>query len=284
MILGSMANQVLAAALSLVAAFIFVLGLALQQRGNLAAMRAAAAGTSRRPAALATILQPQWIIGLTVGGGVGFVFLATALKIGSLSIVEPMQVTQMIFTVPLSAWVARTKVERREWEAAVVLVVGLGILVVSMAPEPGRASGDPNGWRLVAPIVVVSCAVLMVAAWRIPAYAAALFGAASGTLFGLQGAVLKEITGLLGVDGFTTASLLASWAPWTALALTGFAVTIQNLALRAGRLSAAQTTVTTTGPLMSAAIGVAVFGETLQLSPLRILAAVVGAGLCGWGA
>jgi len=281
-ILATLGTQVLAAGLSLVAAFIFVLGLAMQQRGNLAAMRAARDGTARRPAALATMLQPSWIIGLTFGGGVGFAIIAVALKVGSLAVVEPIQVTQMIFTVPLSAWVANVAVERREWRAAVVLVAGLAAALIALAPVPGGDVGDPGGWRLVVPIVVVLAIVLTFAAWRAPAYAAALFGAASGCVFGLHGAMAKEVTGLV-VEGFSIAALFGSWAFYGVLLATPIGVIIQNLALRSGRLSAAQTTVTTSAPLMSTAIGMAVFGETVQLSPVRVLVAVTGAAVCGWG-
>src|SRR5690349_6766652 len=134
MLLASVASQAAAAGLSLVAAFLFVLGLALQQQGNLAAMRAEREGRTRRHAALTTVLQPAWLGGIAVGGVVGFVFLAAALRIGSLTIVQPMQVTQMLFTVPLSAWVAHTAVRRHEWVPAVALVAGLAMLVLVVAP------------------------------------------------------------------------------------------------------------------------------------------------------
>ncbi len=281
MTLGPLATQLFAAVLSLGAAFIFAFGLALQQKGNLDAMEAELAGTVRRSGVLVTVTRPAWIAGILLGGLVGFAIFAVALRLGSLVLVETVQVTQMIFTVPLSAWVARTSVRRREWEAACVLVAGLGVLLVAVAPTPGNNVGVPLAWGRAIPIVVLVAAVLALAAWRAPAYAAALLGAATGALFGLQSAVVKEVTALL-VNDFTLRGLLWSWSPWVAGGLTISAVVLQNLALRAGRLSAAQITMTTAAPVVSAIIGVAVFGEVLSLDPWRFASALAGAVACAW--
>ncbi len=278
-------TQAVAAALSVLASFVFVLGLALQQKGNLAAMRAQRAGTvhrSGRAELVATITRPVWILGILTGGVVGFAILALALRIGSLTIVEPFQVTQMIFTVPLSAWVVGTSVLRREWQAALVLVGGLACLVVMLAPASGAGSGDGSRWLLVVPVTVTFALVLAALALRYRDFASALLGASCGALFGLQGAAVKEVTALLG-DGFTVAGFLGSWSPWVAGGVTLAAVVIQNLALRAGRLSAAQTTITTVGPAVSTAVGVFVFGEAVQTGPLRLLGAAVGVAACAWG-
>jgi drug/metabolite transporter (DMT)-like permease len=282
MLVGSVASQAVAAGLSVLASFLFVLGLALQQKGNLAAMRAERAGTARRPAVLTTVLQPAWLGGMAIGGLLGFVALATALRLGSLTIVEPLQVTQMIFTIPLSAWVAHAAVKREEWVAALALVVGLGLLVVMAAPQAGTATGSAEGWRIAIPVALLASALFGVTGWRVKDYSAALLGASAGTLFGVQNALVKDVIALLG-EGFSVGGFLTSWSPWAAASATLAAVVIQNLALRSGRLAAVQTTITTTGPIVSAIVGVTVFAETVESSPVRVIGALAGVVIGGWG-
>lgn len=290
------ARELAAAALSLTAAFVFVLGLALQQKGNLAAMLAAkekAEGRSGPPATplarlrdrspvLAAVLQPAWLVGIFVGGLIGFVFLALALRIGSLSVVQPMQVTQMVFTVPLSAWVAHATMRAHEWRAALVLVAGLCLFLVGASPQSGSSTGTAAGWLVAVPLVAVLAGVCCVVAVRQQQLAAAMFGAAAGALFGLQAAAVKEMTGLLH-EGMSVTGFVASWSPWLVVALTLIAVVVQNLALRAGKLASAQTTLTTTGPVVAVVVGILVFGETVRFDPLHLLAAAAGVVLCLWG-
>lgn len=277
-------SQLLGAGLSLAASFIFAGGLALQQKGNLAALRITGPRASRRRSVITTVTRPTWVAGMLGGGVVGFVVFAAALRIGSLSIVEPMQTTQMIFTVPLSAWVARTRVTTGEWGAASLLVLGLFLVTVTLAPEAGSGDGGSSAWLWIIPVFAGIAAVAVLASRRWTQYAAACLGVATGVLFGVQGGMVKESLEVLAAPaGLDVVGFLTSWSAWGAVIFTVVAVVLQNLALRAGRLSAAQTTITSSAPVASVIVGIAVFGETLQLDPVRILGAAVGAALCGWG-
>jgi drug/metabolite transporter (DMT)-like permease len=287
MLFASVGTQAAAAALSVAASFVFVLGLALQQKANLDVMEHGPSGSGDAGGGLwasvaAIVTRPVWLLGLVGGGVVGFALVAVALAIGSLTIVEPLQVTQMLFTVPLSAWVVGGAIGRRDWIGAAALVAGLGLMVVVLEPQAGQDTGDPHGWLVVTPVVLAAAAVFTIVALRTAPFAAALYGAAAGALFGLQGALLKNALGIMAGDGGLTGAL-ASWTLWGAGVLTLVAVVLQNLALRAGRLAAAQTTLTTSAPIVSAAIGIIVFGETLDVTSWRVLVAAVGAAVCGWG-
>ncbi len=268
----------IAGVLSLVAAFVFAGGLALQQKGNLAALEARRDGRGSRSSALDTIRQPAWLVGFLAAGLGGFVLLAAALRLGSLLLVQTIQVTQILFSVPLGAWVARHPVRREDWLAASALVAALALLIAALAPAAGSASGSASGWRMAVPPLIAVALALALAGRRIPDLAAALLGASSGVLFGVMNAIVKEVTGSLG-PGTTPAGLLWWWAPWAAAAIVPVAVVIQNASLRAGRLSAAQTALTTVGPLVSAVLGLAVFGETIELTPLRAIGATAAAAL-----
>lgn len=280
-VIADLGAQLPAALLSLVAALIFVAGLALQQKGNLAAMRSVPPGSPPLTSLLATVRQPLWLVGFGCAGFLGFVLMAVAFRLGSLTVVQVLQVSQMVFTIPFSAWVARAPIEPGEWRAAVVLTAGLGVFIGVLQPAEGSAEGDPARWLVMVPLLVGVAGVLFAAGRVRPPLAAALFGASAGILFALQGACTKEAVALLG-EGFTVGGFLAEPAVWGAVLFVPAAVVIQNLALRAGRLASAQTTLVTVSPVTATALGIVVYGESVSSSPLALVVALAGALACGW--
>lgn len=280
-VFADLSSQVPAAALSLVAALVFVAGLALQQKGNLAAMRSVPPGSSALASLLATVRQPLWLLGFGCAGFLGFLLMAVAFRLGSLTVVQVLQVTQMIFTIPFSAWVARARIEPGEWRSAVVLTVGLAVFIGVLQPAEGAAEGDPARWLVMVPVLVGLAVALFVAGRARAPLAAAFFGASAGILFALQGACTKEAVALLG-EGFTVGDFLAEPAVWGAVLFVPAAVLIQNLALRAGRLASAQTTLVTVSPVTATILGITVYGETVNGSPVAVAVACAGAVACGW--
>jgi hypothetical protein len=72
-------------------------------------------------------------------------------------------------------------------------------------------------------------------------------------------------------------------AVWATLGLALVGVVIQNMALRAGRLPVALSTMTIATPVTSAVIGVALFGENLDVTAATVLIAVIAALLAAIG-
>jgi drug/metabolite transporter (DMT)-like permease len=281
-IVGVASAQVTAGVLAVLSALVYTLGLALQQKGNLAALRVRTREGARRPQAIVTITRPVWVAGFVVGL-VGFGLHAVALTIGSLALVQPLQVTQMIFMVPFSAWVAKTSMRGREWGAALLVVIGLGIVLVVTQPSLGDDTGDTGPWMVMLALWGSVTSLLLVVAVRFPTIRAALLGAAAGTLYGVQGALVKQGLGVFEAEGLGVVVALTNWAIWLMLATGVAALTVQNLALRAGRLSAAQTTITVSAPVVSSVIGVVVFHEAISVGPLNLAGLVMGLAVGLWG-
>jgi hypothetical protein len=87
----------MASALALVAAFLFALAAALQQKGalNLPVV------SLRRPASLVRLIgQPVWLVG-TLALLAGYGLQAAALDRGRLTIIQPLLVTTVVFALPL---------------------------------------------------------------------------------------------------------------------------------------------------------------------------------------
>ena len=93
------APRVLAAVLSVVAAALYTFGLAMQQLGGRAGDDEP---TGRLRTAVRIATRPMWMAGfaLTI---VGFVLHGAALSFGSLTLVQLLQTTQILFVVPIGA-------------------------------------------------------------------------------------------------------------------------------------------------------------------------------------
>jgi drug/metabolite transporter (DMT)-like permease len=217
------------------------------------------------------VLHRWWLAGFALGL-VGFLMHGVALAAGSLTLVQVLQVTQIVFMVPLSAWVAHLALRRQDWIGGALVAVGLVGLLAAARPGDDTRAGSPVSWTTatVAAAAIVAALVLVArrSRWRAP-----VLGAAAGVVFGLEAATLKVASDDL-ADGFSWGALLGL-ATWATLGAAILGVLIQNLALRAGSLASAQASLTISSPLVSGLLGAWIFGERLDVSPATIVAAVV---------
>ncbi len=268
-----MSDQALAAAVALFAAFVYVSGLALQQQGNL---RAIAAGHRR---SVDVLHQPLWWLGVGVMC-TGFVVHGFSLTIGSLTVVQPVQVAQIVFAVVLDSWIRKARITRTDLEGAGLVVVGLAAFMLVTRPTAGTDFASDGSWEWIFAAGLVIVAVLALAAWKHPAGRAVLLGTAAGVIWGIQGALLKETSELFerGI-----ADAMTSWPTYATALLGLFGLVAQNGALRAGRLAVAAALITVTNPVVSSIIGVTAFDETLRTGLGYTAAAAAAAVAVAWG-
>jgi drug/metabolite transporter (DMT)-like permease len=268
---------VLAGVLSVVAAALYTVGLALQQQADdtIGAHDAGRLATVR-----AIVRQPTWLagFGMTVSG---FVLHGVALSFGSLTLVQILQTTEIAFVVPIGARVARTPIRSRDWLGAALVVGGLVVLLLAVRPTEDTGAGTPDGWALVITGGAVLVGLTFALAHALPTMRATLLGLAAGLVFGIEGATLKIASDEL-ADHPSLLHLVAP-AVWATFALGAVGIVIQNMALRAGRLSVALSTMTIATPVSSTVVGCALFGENLELSPGTIATATIAGLVAGLG-
>jgi multisubunit Na+/H+ antiporter MnhG subunit len=266
-------DQVVAAVIALFAAFVYVSGLALQQQGNL---RAIAAGHRRT---IDVVRQPVWWLGVGVMC-LGFVVHGFSLTIGSLTIVQPVQVAQIAFAVVLDAWIRKARITRSDLEGAGLVVLGLAAFMLAARPTAGTDFASDGSWEWIFLAGLVTCSALSVAAWAYPAGRAVLLGTTAGVIWGIQGALLKETSELFerGIGDAMT-----SWPTYATALLGLFGLIAQNTALRAGRLAVAAALITVTNPVVSSIIGVTAFSEDLRTGSGYTAAAAASAVAVVWG-
>jgi hypothetical protein len=71
----------------------------------------------------------------------GFLLQAAALGNGQLSVVEPILVLELPFTLLLATRVFHARLHRREWGAAIAMSAGLAALLYALSPRAGKPAG-----------------------------------------------------------------------------------------------------------------------------------------------
>jgi drug/metabolite transporter (DMT)-like permease len=259
--------------LALIAAALFGTGVALQQRPASEVPDEYAA----RPALFLRVLRnPLWVAGVIAEIG-GFITQVVALRKGSLVIVQPLITTSLLFTVGLlSRWHQQT-VTHRDWLSVAGVVVGLAVFLIAASPSEHSAGTAPADQWIMAAASLVACLVLLI--WSGLRSTGRRRAAALGLAAGLGDAFMAVISKAFAHStDHGLASAFTTWVPY-ALCVAGIAaMLLTQTAYQTGQPKIAIPLITVTEPLVSCAIGVALFGEAIHLGGLRapcVLASVI---------
>jgi hypothetical protein len=218
----------------------------------------------------------MWLLGMVCMGGT-FVFTALALYFGVLATVQPILVTELIFTLALRALWLHDAIAARTWAAAGLLCAGLfGFLVVAH-PEEGHHRPTPTGWIVaLGSRGLVILALFILSRWGSPARRAALLGAAAALVWAIDAAFVKSATEVLAHHGWS--GLFVHWPIYAVVASGVLGTVLLEAAFAAGPLAASQSALLIVDPLASIAIGIELFHEQLRSSPGAIALQVLFLG------
>lgn len=257
---------------ALAAAFCFALSSALHQR---AAKQQPRHGVFDPRLLLRLGRNRLWLSGW-IPDSAGVVLQVIALRLGPLSVVQPVMTSGLFMAVLIEAAMLRRRVAPRDLLAVTVGVAGLTAFLVLADVRPGVPSGRPTAWigtAICAALIVSAC---VVAARRLVGAArGAILGAASGLAYSVAAALAKE---LLSGRHDSLLKTVASWPLVALVVVVAVGLLLNQTAFQHGRLAAPLTAVTLTDPVASVIIGSAVFQETLTTDPVRSLGLVL-AGL-----
>jgi hypothetical protein len=227
------------------------------------ALESVPAGASLSPRQLGRALRKRgWLIGFALMLGM-FVLQASALRVGQLSVVQPVLTAELIFLVVILAVGFHAAVGWRELLGIVAVVAGLAGFFAAASPAVGIGQPAGRAWAAVS-VVTLACAAGLVAAGRVgPRWLrAGALGAASAVLFADNAALTKTVTALLRQGGWS--HVFESWEPYL-VGLTGaVGLFLVQSALHAGPITASRMASVIVNPLVSIVIGVAAFGERLR--------------------
>jgi len=204
----------------------------------------------------------RWWLG-GVAAIVNYSLQAGALAWGPVVLVTALQVTALLFALPIYARLAKHPVTRREWIWAVILAGALAVVIVVGDPAAGRERAPVQTWLIVALVmapILVSC-VVAARIWAGRPFAAALLAVVAGSSLALFAVLTKGIVEV-GEQGPLAVLRAPEFVPWLLLALTG--MVFQQSAFRAGALTASMPAMTVAKPVVAGLLGITVLDETVN--------------------
>jgi drug/metabolite transporter (DMT)-like permease len=211
------------------------------------------------------VRQPMWLLGGVFLVGT-FAFSALALYFGPLSVVQPVLVLELIFTLGFRAFLLHDHIAGRTWAAALLICVGLAAFLMVASPADGAHVPTALQWLVaISTRAAIVGGLLLLSRFGSPARRAALFGAATAVVWSLDAAFVKATVDELAHTGLV--GLLFHW-PLYAMIATGVSGTILlQGALQVGPLAASQATLLIVDPLASIGLGIELFHEQLSTGP-----------------
>jgi hypothetical protein len=216
-----------------------------------------------------SVRDPRWWMG-GMGAIANYSLQAGALALGSVMLVTALQVTSLLFALPIYARLAHHRVTRWEWFWAVTLAGALAVLVTVGDPGTGSSRGSLGTWAAVAVVmgpILVAC-VLGARIWADSTIAPVLLAVVAGSSLALFALLTKGAIGAVS-GGF--GAFLRAPEPYCLIPAALVGMIFQQSAFRAGALTASLPTVTVAKPMVASMLGVVVLGETLNTSGPRVL-------------
>ncbi len=259
-------------------AVLLALGAALASAlGGVVRQRSAKEVTDEPVGALAlfrlSLQDSRWWLG--AGGAVAnYVLQAAALALGSVMLVSALQVTALLFALPIYARMSHHRVTRWEWMWAVLLAGAVAAVLCFGDPTAGQSRAPVQTWWVVAAVMgpVLGLCVLAARIWS-GSVAAVLLAFVSGSLMALFSVLTKGVV-KLAERGVLTALHTPLLYGWLATAVLG--MIFQQSAFRAGSLSAAFPTMTVAKPVVAWLLGIIVLGERLHTGDETMFVVVAG--------
>ncbi|WP_455711167.1 DMT family transporter [Streptomyces iakyrus] len=246
-----MSALALSVLLSLVSAFAYAGGAIVQER-----VAESSPGEQYAP-----LRRPGWwaAVGLN---GLGGLLHVVALAYGPLSLVQPLGALTIVVALPMAALFVGRRAGATAWRGAIMATVGLAGLLSLVAASDARSLNAPErvAVAVVTAGVVVALMIAARAAHRHPAVRSMLLATASGIAFGMSSVFTKTVA----VDwtGGVSAADVPSLAVIGVLATAG--MLLSQAAYRGAGLAAPLATLTVVNPVVAAAVGITMFGETFR--------------------
>jgi hypothetical protein len=200
-------------------------------------------------------------------GGIGdissYCLLALALDDGSVLLVMSLQVTALLFALPIYARVTRHRITRVEWTWSVVLAVALAIVIAVGQPVGGLEQASSQTWLLVGLVMGPPLLLCLLGAriWSDRPVAAVLLAAVAGSLLAVFAVLMKGIVDIIEHNPGQLWHTQALYA-WVFCGVAG--MIYHQSAYRAGALTASLPTIIVAKPVVGGLLGVIVLEETVR--------------------
>jgi drug/metabolite transporter (DMT)-like permease len=285
----------IAVGFGLLAAFLFAASASFQQRAAHHGKRpnGGRPGNGRDPRRTDTFVglwrlirrllrEPLWLIGWATNL-VGFFMQAVALQFGSVALVQPLLVTQLLFALPMAAAWDRRRPGLRDWLSAGAISAGLAVFLAVRDVAP--VADQPQRGRLILACLIAAAAVLVILLVTVGMprlVRATMFAIGAGLCFAISAAMIKLTSDDLLNRGF--AATAKDWPGYVLALSTAAGLLIEQGAFAGGSLPAAVAAMSITNPIASYLLGVFAFGAVPPETPGALAALAVSGALISIGA
>ncbi len=217
------------------------------------------------------VRQWRWVAGF-VASVVGLVLHALALHIGSLTVVQPIVVTGIVFSFIFRAALDGHAPSRLMMLWVLLTAAGLTVFLLAAGSRSGPEHVETIGAAIMLGAGVVVVLAGVAAARRFRRRVGLLLGLAAGVVYGLVAGTLKVTTGVAqhGIVPFVT-----SWPAYVLAALGAAGFVLNQRAYQQAPLSHSLPASNTVNPVVAVIFGAVAFGER----PAGALGAVVAEAL-----
>jgi hypothetical protein len=202
-----------------------------------------------------------------------YVLQAAALSLGSVMLVTALQVTVLLFALPINARITHHRVTPWEWTWAALLAISVAVILGVGNPASDQQRAPLETWLVVA-LVMGPALVLCVVGARIwpGVVAAVLLAVVAGSSLALFAVLTKGV--VEAAHGGLGAVLRApELYAWLAVALAG--MVFQQASFRAGALTASLPTMTLAKPVVGWVLAITVLSEALRVGDETIFVLAV---------
>ncbi len=214
-----------------------------------------------------------WLVGLGTAA-LAHLSKGVALAFGTLVLVQPLIVSELIFAVPVSVRQRGLRLHARERGAILAVVAGLAIGIYAAYPHGGDPLPGLTAWgTAVGAVVVVAGTAVAVGRKIQPPVQASLYALAGAVVLALQSALFAATAALFKqgvVEAFT------AWQPYALIPASVGGMLLVESAYQAGPLPASMPVMDAVLPAAGIALGIALFGEEIRTGALPLLGAAVG--------
>ena len=209
-----------------------------------------------------SLRDTRWWLGAAAAVA-NYALQAAALSIGSVMLVTALQVTVLLFALPINARITHHRATAWEWVWAALLAVAVAVIVAVGNPTADQQRASLETWAVVT-LVMGPALVLCVIGARIwsGAVAAVLLALVAGSSLALFAVLTK---GAVEAGDGGLGALLRAPELYALLAVALAGMVFQQASFRAGALTASLPTMTLAKPVVGWILGITVLSENLQV-------------------
>jgi drug/metabolite transporter (DMT)-like permease len=209
--------------------------------------------------------QPRWLLGIACMIA-GYLLVAWSIDHLTLTVVEPLLTTYLIWALVLAVPLSRQQVRVSEVTGALILIGGVTLISVSRSTTPvGLSFGSLSHWYAAAIIAGIAFAAVVIGHRHQGQVRATLTGTAAGLVFGIQDALTRQT--LESLQGNSWTVLFTTWSAYALVGAGIVGIWLMQNAFSAAPLHASLPAIAAGEPLAGIALGIVVFGDRVQITP-----------------